>query len=361
MKVAFILERLGNGGAERVTAALSTELSYKNNYEVHVFTCIKEKDEYKLPDNVVRHVMKSGNSRLNIFLNKCEYLVKEVNLINPDIVFSLATPKTTIMLTFLSIWRKFTLIVSERNDPVQYPKNYILKILRAYAYLLADGVVFQTESAKKYFCSSIQSKGCVIPNPISADLIEPYKGIRTKKIVNFCRLEPQKNLKLLIDAMIKIHVKYPDFFLEIYGDGSQKKELLNYCTKQGADKYVKFRGFASNVHERILDASIYVSSSNYEGISNSMLEAIALGIPTIATDCPAGGAKMVIQNYDNGILVPVGDLKIMVKAIEELIVNKELSKKISHNGIKLRNKFSTKKITKKWLGFAERIRNDRIN
>lgn len=360
MRIVFVLERLGNGGAERVTAALATEFANQYGYEVHVFTCVKENEEYELPGNVKRHVMKSGQNRIGTLWNKCVYLKKEIGKVDPDIVYSLATPKTTIMLCMLSIHRKFTLIVSERNDPNQYPQSDLLKKMRNLAYKIADGVVFQTEDAKRYFGRNIQLKGCVIPNPISANLLQPYEGERKKRIVNFCRLEPQKNLKLLIDAMIQVHKKFPDYTLDIYGDGVQKKELVDYCVNNRADGYINFMGFESRVHEKIADAALFVSPSNYEGISNSMLEAIALGIPTISTDCPIGGAKMVIEDHVNGILVPVGDVEKMQHAIVEVLGNEELSKKMSLNGIKLRGKFSVENIAQKWIDFAkEESRNEK--
>lgn len=353
MRIVFVLERLGNGGAERVTVALATEFANKYGYEVHVFTCVKEKDEYQLPSAVKRHIMKAGKNRIKTIGNKCLYLTKEIKKVNPDIVYSLATPKTTIMLCLLSMHRKFTLIVSERNDPNRYPQSDLLKKMRNVAYEIADGVVFQTEDAKRYFNKKIQEKGCVIPNPISANLMEPYQGVRSKRIVNFCRLEPQKNLKLLIDAMIRVHKRFPDYILDVYGDGVQKNELEDYCINHNANSYIKFNGFESKVHEKIVDAVLYVSSSDYEGISNSMLEAIALGIPTISTDCPIGGAKMVIEDHTNGILVPVGNVEQLSQAMQEVLEDENLSKKMSLNGVKLRERFSVENIAKQWIDFAE--------
>lgn len=353
MKVAFVLERLGNGGAERVTTALATEFASKYGYEVHVFTFVKEKEEYKLPNNVRRHVMKNEYNRIEAIINKCIYLTKEIRMVKPDIVYSLATPKTTIMLCLLSMYRNFTLIVSERNDPNQYPQSNLLKKMRNLAYEIADGVVFQTEEAKKYFNIKIQENGCVIPNPIPANLLPPYKGIRKKKIVNFCRLEPQKNLKLLIDAMVRIHKNFPDYILDIYGEGIQKKELKDYCKNNNADNYINFKGFESRIHKKIIDAALYVSSSNYEGISNSMLEALALGVPTISTNCPIGGAKMIIEDHVNGILIPVGDVECLCQAIREVLENENLSRRISVNGIKVREEFSIENIAKKWIDFAK--------
>ena len=122
--------------------------SFASLYEI----ARRTQEEYDLPSNVKRHVMNPGKNRIGTLKNKCDYLTKELKSIRPDIVYSLATPKTTIMLCFLSIQRKFTLVVSERNDPNQYPKSDFLKKMRNVAYKIADGVVFQTQDAKNFFC-----------------------------------------------------------------------------------------------------------------------------------------------------------------------------------------------------------------
>lgn len=352
--IVFVLERLGNGGAERVTAALSKKISEAGNYNVHIFTYVKEENEYKLPDEVTRHIMSQEHiGRITSLKRKVEYLTKEIRSVRPDYVISLATPKTSILLTILSLKRNFTLILSERNDPNQYPKEVIYKVLRNFVYRICDGVVFQTPDAQAYFSKKIQRRSTVIPNPISESLPERYTHIREKKIVNFCRLEPQKNLKLLLVAFEKINKEFADYKLDIYGEGEQYTELVEFTKKLGIADRVVFKGFVQNIHAKIINASLFVSSSNYEGISNSMLEALAMGVPTISTDCPIGGARMVIKNAYNGILVPVNNADSLAKAMKEVLSNNSLSERLSFNGTKLKYEFSVDSISRKWLDFLQ--------
>lgn len=98
---------------------------------------------------------------------------------------------------------------------------------------------------------------------------------------------------------------------------------------------------------------IHVSSSDYEGISNSMLEALAIGLPCICTDCPVGGAKMVIKNNINGILIPVGDQKALEQKMILLAENDELIEKLSQNAVKIRTKLSISNIADEWISFIE--------
>lgn len=349
-RIAFVLERLSNGGAERVTAALANCFANASDVEVHVFTYVKELNEYGLSTNVTRHNMDNAHTTgLLGILQKSKYLHCDLNRIKPDYVISLATPRTSILLWMLNIKRNFRLILSERNDPNRYPKSNFLKMMRNIAYRYCEMVVFQTSEAKNYFSLDIQNKSVVIPNPITENLPERFRGTRRKSIVNFCRLEEQKNLKLLIYAFSLIKDSFPDYKLEIYGNGPLLEDLIKYSEELNVSNDVVFYGFSNNIHERIVDASIYVSSSNYEGMSNSMIEALALGIPTICTDCPIGGAKMLINSYENGILTPVGDSERLSEAMKVLLQDKSLMKKLSENGSQIRNKLDVKIIAQRWM------------
>ena len=240
-------------------------------------------------------------------------------------------------------------IMSERNDPYNNVKSTIQKKLRNWAYRRADQIVFQTEDACKYFPSDIQKKGVLIPNPISSDLPAVYEGEREKTIVSAGRLNHQKNLPLLIRAYSRIQKEYPDYRLVIYGDGEEKQRLHELCESLHCTDSVEFPGFKTDVLNRINKASVYVSSSDFEGISNSVLEALALGIPTVATDCPIGGNRLMIQNMINGILTTVGNEDELYEGIKKVITNSTLSRNLSKNATMVRDTFSINNITSQWM------------
>ena len=108
-------------------------------------------------------------------------------------------------------------------------------------------------------------------------------------------------------------------------------------------------GFSDNIYDEMNKSAMFVLSSDYEGISNSMLEALAMGLPSVVTDCPVGGAKMVIENNINGILVPVGDVQSMFEGMKKILDDKGFAKKLSKNAIKIRDKYPVDKIAKMWL------------
>ena len=350
-KIVFVIRQLHGGGAERVTAALANELCKNNEYQVHIIMFSRDdKSEYCLDNQVCCHSMGiPPHGRIKAIMYRCSYLRKTIKSIDPYCVISLDGIRS-IMLTLISmIGRKRCLVLSERNDPKSHPSSKGLRLLRLFAYSVCAGVVFQTNEAKSFFPRFIQKKSVVICNPITSKLPAPNIGERSTRIVNFCRLVPQKNLDLLIDSFADIVAFFPEYSLHIYGDGEERERLENKIIQMNLQNKILLHGYSTNIYDEINDAALFVSSSNYEGISNSMLEAISLGIPSICTDCPAGGARDVIKAGVNGFLVAVGDKSGLSQMMKNVLSNKELSQTISEGGLKLRGEISVSEISKKWI------------
>lgn len=247
-----------------------------------------------------------------------------------------------------SIGQRHFFLVSERNDPNRYDHQRI----RNFFYRFADVIVCQTPDAAKSFPAGIARKSVVIPNPVVVEGIVPHDGVRDKRIVAVGRLDPQKNHRLLLKAFSIFTQKHEDYVLELYGKGELEEELRCYAEELGIGERVILKGFSAHVKEEINKAAMFVLSSDYEGISNSMTEAIALGVPTIATDCPIGGSKMFIRDHHNGILVPVGDEKALASAMCELAENPELGNRISMEGRKLREENTVSQIADRFLALT---------
>jgi glycosyltransferase involved in cell wall biosynthesis len=244
--------------------------------------------------------------------------------------------------------KKNKIIFSERDNPASV-KDVSSENQRNRAYLMADACVFQTEDARDYFSDEIKAKGRVIPNPIKEGLPGPYTGERRKVIVNFCRLTSKKNLPLLIDAFAMLADVHPDYMLHIYGKGDLQDELLAYIAEKKMGQRIFILDHRSDIHETINDCSMFVSSSDYEGLSNSMIEAMAMGMPVVCTDCPAGGAKMFIKPYHNGILTPVGDANALHEAMSYMIDNPEEAARMGLNASEIKDELSVDRIAGKWV------------
>ena len=340
-------QSLGNGGAERVVSVLTDELS-EADYRVFILTMTKEKQVYNINENVeIVAPHKNYNAGILGKLQRVKIIRDEIIKHKIDVVVAFSH-YNAMFSVIASYGLPVRIIGSERNDPAQLKNRKILNSTRNILYKKLDCLVCQTDEAKAYFPNKIQEKTTIILNPISASIIDPYCGEKEKKIVTFCRLEPQKNLRMLIDAFEMLYEEYPDYELNIYGEGSERENLLNYIVSKGLVNVISIKPFCKDVHQKVMKATIFALPSNYEGLSNSMIEAMALGIPTVVTDCPCGGARMVIENNKNGIMVAVDDPKAMYEAFKKIIVSPKFAKELSNNGVKIRDKLNCKKIAKQW-------------
>lgn len=348
---------LYGGGAERVVAALAGYIHTLDGYEVHLLTYSRDlKKEYPLQSSIKWHSMDAEeHNPIRRVVKKVAFMRSVIREIDPVCVVSLAGPE---MLTLVALAVKglgIPLIFSERNDPVRYPTAKHLRVLRLWAYGQSSAVVFQTREAMSFFSKRIQKKGIIISNPLTQSLPVRFDGKRIPKIVTSCRLEPQKNLDMLIDSFAQIILNYPDYTLHIYGEGAERSRLETKIGEMGMSDKVFLPGYSNHIFDDILQAALFVLPSDYEGISNSMLEAVALGVPTIATDCPVGGARETITHGENGMLVPVGNQKEMVQAMITVLSDGGVSERLSKNGARLREKLDISCIAEQWLKLIERI------
>ncbi len=223
----------------------------------------------------------------------------------------------------------------------------------------SNGIIVQTKEEGEYFGKEKDIKIHVINNPVKPGLPEAYRGKRDEVIVNYCRMTPQKNIELLIDAFEKLHGEYPRYRLEVYGNAQDNEEreyknrILRLVGERNLDDCVSVYPPAADVHKKVLKSAMFVSSSDYEGLSNSMLESMAIGLPCICTDCLGGGTREVMTDHENGLIVPMNDAEAMYRAMKEFIENPALAQKCSQNAMKIREKLSVEKITRQWLDVIE--------
>ena len=156
---------------------------------------------------------------------------------------------------------------------------------------------------------------CIIANPIAVTTYAT--NMQIGKIVTAGRLEPQKNQSMLIRAFAKITDEHPKSTLTIFGRGYLETDLRNLSKDLNVEDRVFFPGNVDDIHERISDANVFVLPSDYEGLSNALLEAMMMGLPCISTDC--AGADEYIESGNNGILIKVGDEVELSAALRKML------------------------------------------
>jgi len=336
MRIVFFIGSLKQGGAERVIANLSNFFIQKHNVTI-ITTTLSDEICYELDNNISIQTLDVKKNKRICFIKKnlmrlkrLEKLLKEVQ---PNIIVSFL-PEQNFRVLFLRKKIRVPILISERNDPQRTYVSKSYQFLMKKLYIKADGYIFQTKKARDYFnwIEGIDQKSWIISNPVNQKFIgKLYTGSRAKTIVTVGRLEKQKNHSLLIKAFKAIKKIHPDYQLIIFGEGSQRESLEKLIDDLNLKDDVFLPGNKKNIREMIINASLFILSSDFEGMPNALMEALVLGIPSIATDCPCGGPEMLIKDGENGILFPVGDEKELVKKILDVIENKELSKKLSYN------------------------------
>ncbi len=309
----------------------------------------KEKeDDYQWNECIEMIPLPTKASGLGLYFGLVPSYFKLLKQRKNAVAISLAV-STNFAMGACAPFVKNKIIISDRNDPTQRPKNRIKQLIRNLAFKQADVLVLQTEDVLRYYQKHINRTGVVIPNPINGDLPNRFTGQRKKVIVTASRLNKQKNLPMLIRAFAKLSAEYPEYTLEIFGRGEDEESLRELVSQMELDTKVVFRGFSKDLYHDILDCAMYICPSNYEGISNSLIEALGLGLPTISTDCPVGGSRMLIDNGENGILIPVGDQEALYQKMKQLIDQPALAERLSANAVNVRERFEVDHIAQMWL------------
>lgn len=365
MKILFSIGSMNKGGAERVVANLSNYMSKSN--DVGIVMSVNDTPKYELNKKINLYTLDNNVENRQNKIEKNIRRLKRLNEIikeyNPDIIVSFL-PEPSYRVLLLKVFNsKIPIIVSVRNDPKVEYKNIFSKILMKILYPLADGFVFQTEEAKQYFGEKIQKKSIIIPNPIKEELknFNVYSGKRDNLIVSVGRLEKQKNQKMLIDAFAKLSREFDSYNLVIYGEGSLRQQLEKQVENLNLANRVFLPGETDNIIEKIHKAKIFVLSSDYEGMPNSLMEAMAMGIACISTDCPCGGPRFLIKDGYNGYLVPTNNVEALTNAMKKILKNDK--NEVGERGYKtIIEKLDPKKIITRWQKYIrETARKEKEN
>ena len=362
-KILFHINSLGKGGAERVVSVLSGYFA-EEGYEVAVATLWQAEEEYKLSHKVRRvhaGLTETDEKKGRVYravkrvLNFRSVLKKE----NPDIVISFCN-KANFRSAYCMAGMKTPLLVSVRNDPKKDYAPYKRAVQRMEKR--AAGCVFQTPEAQQFFSPAFQKKSRIIFNPLSENYISKETTetdfVREKRIVTVGRIAKQKNQLLLVKAFAQIAEKYPDMIVQIYGedgkDGS-KEALEQYIQQNGLQERVLFMGQCSHSEREIKKAALFVLPSDYEGMPNALIEAMALGLPSISTDCPCGGSRLLVEENVSGMLVPVGDAEKLAEAMNRMLSNPQKAEEIGRNARKVVDKVHPEKVCGEWKEYVEEL------
>lgn len=353
MKLALCAYLRGSGGAERQITMLANAMA-ERGHEVHFLVLSEYNKKYEISPLVhVHDLTEEEKKAFHPIIGRYKALKRAYKKIKPDctIHYNLQSAYLTAAMP-KKIYCKS--IYSERGDP--YDKEYdgLLGFVRSWCVKRMDGFMFQSEGARDFFKLRKGQKSIVIHNSIdiSADKY-PIADKRDNRIVTVGRLTPQKNPHLLIDAFADIVDDYPEITLDFYGDGELREELEEKIKTLGLCDRINLYYSRSDIFDCIRTARIFVLPSDFEGMPNALMEAMALGIPSISADCRPGGARTLIQDGINGYIVPVRDKTAMAKKIAYLLNNEDIAENIAANARDIINTHSCTAIFDKWNDYLK--------
>ncbi len=355
-KILFIIHRFHYSGAAKAMQLIANGLAKLNKYDIYIASYCDTSPCYEVDSRI--KVISGTNKYGKGFKNKIgaykstKKIIKECN---PDLVIAFLN-NASFYSIISTLFDKRKVIVCERCDPFN-ENTHSLKFMRKF-FKFADGGVFQTDGARKYYKNKIKNT-TVIPNIVD----NKYANIKINKFNDrkneidiFSRIEiKQKRHDILIKAFNEIHKVHPDIVLNIYGDGPDEDTIKNIVNEFNLDDFVNFKGSTNNALDILKESKLTILSSDYEGIPNGVIDALAIGIPVVATDTSPGGVRLLIENGKNGYIVPCGDYIEIAKKVNYLIEHPNIADDFSKESIKINDRFSEKNIIKMWDEYIDKI------
>lgn len=348
MKILFVTSTLTSGGSERVISILANELRLRG-HDVTIVCLNKQLNFYILNNDVnVRYAEKEVHSKC--LLKKMKWLREYSHQYNPNVVIPFMTAVYCVTILSL-IGTSIPIIASERNDPRKTP--WIRKIFRMILLPLVNILIVQTTGIKDYFPKFIKKRTIVIYNPVSDQVFNLPTPQKENRIISIGKLYPQKNQKMLIEAFSKVSEKFKDLELFIYGEGPLRQQLTELIQKYKLEGRVYLPGIDDSIIGKMNNSKLFCMTSNYEGMSNALIEAVCVGLPIITTD--VSGAKEIINNGVNGEIVGVGEKDEFAATISRLLSDEDKMNRYSEVNRNKAGLFKKRSIVDQWENVIKKV------
>lgn len=351
----FYINAIHDGGAERVLLQLAKRFA-ACGYRAVVVTSFVDEWEYPVPEGVERLSIEQAQidqSRLRRNLSRIMALRRLIKEYRPAALISfMAEPNFRAILA--SRFLPVKTIVSVRNDPEREYGGRLGRIIGKWLLPLADGCVFQTEQAKKWFPKRLQKRSSVIMNQVDERFFQVTDAGQNGYVMTAGRLTAQKNQALLIRAFAAIAGDVEEE-LRIYGEGELRRSLEALIAQLGMEGQIRLMGASDDMPAALAGCKLFVLPSDFEGMPNALLEAMAAGRCCVSTACPCGGPEAVIESGVNGLLVPVGEEEALSAAMLELLKDAEKRRTMAAAAGERANAFRPEAIFEHWRDYVERV------
>ncbi|MEC8624740.1 MAG: glycosyltransferase family 4 protein [Bdellovibrionota bacterium] len=357
-KVIFLTNTMTAGGAERVMSNMANYLSIEksNDFEILLLTTAVTEDFYEISNQVRREYLDKAQTKTPLILKPFKFILRWwrlkrlINVEKPDCVVSFLE-NVNLLNTLGCLGTSTNSIISMRNDPRKNNIGPLLSAMRRLVYPLADKLVVQTNSVLEWCkARSLNSRTIVVPNSVKIPEVSWVQNTEANtpfKFIAAGRLVPQKGFDLLIEAASLIKSRDVSMSIDIYGKGSLAHELQQKIEALNLEKAVHLKGLTENLQDKLLEADAFVLSSRYEGFPNVLLEALALGVPSVSFDCKSGPSDIIDHGVD-GLLVDDGSVEALAEAMEKVIKDRSLSLRMGDNAKKNMLRYEISSIMTMW-------------
>lgn len=358
-KLAFYIGSLDKGGAERVFVNLA-EYFRNKGYQIVMVTQYRKAEEYELADGIKRVIsdimpQETTSSRLINFYRRVRKLHRIWKEEAPDLVLS-CVGKNNFMAIVTTMFTKTKPVVSVVGEAKEEYPNRLMRFLANLLFPYASGVILQTERSRSFFSEKISRTAVILPNSLNPLFLRKrFQGEREKRIVSVGRLDSNKNHEMMIRAFASLADRYPEYTLTIYGEGELREVLQKLIGSLDLENRVFLPGVIPDVADKIEKAAVFLLVSYSEGISNALIEAMALGLPVIATDVPSGGTQELIRHGENGWIIPTGDESALEIALDTLLSDRELTEKLGKEAHRIQERLAPDKVNEQWRKYFEKI------
>lgn len=352
MKILFVSGNLCDGGAQRVISVVTSQLARKG-HEVHLLLFARDEKEYPIDPNVkIASLGDTFEEYVSLSLVQRTLAIRKyVKSIQPDAAVGFLEGGYGLFLATLGM--RFPKVASARVDPkfILQRKGWRSEVDKLW-FRQADAVVVQTNRQKEHAKNAKWNNMTVIVNPVSdaALATEPHAYERPcRRIVMAGRLAKQKNYPMAFRAMKIVLEKYPDAQLDIFGKGLEETALRNLITELDLQNNVRLLGWTENTVREYVNSDVYVLASDFEGMPNALMEAMAVGLPCISTDCDTGPEDLITDG-ENGYLVQVNDAETLAQRLIQIMdMSPEQRKELGENAkMTMKEYFNAEAIVNQW-------------
>jgi GalNAc-alpha-(1->4)-GalNAc-alpha-(1->3)-diNAcBac-PP-undecaprenol alpha-1,4-N-acetyl-D-galactosaminyltransferase len=353
MKIVCLISSLDGGGAERVLSLLMNHWAESQGHEVYVLTLRPEGHPpfYPLSEKIHLHQLGYIKGVDEPFFRKILRILRRLTDIRhalktlaPDRIVSF-TEYMNCAALLMGWGLKIPTLISERTDPRLFKIPLLASIARHLLYPYAHRLIVQSSSVRDFF-PSLKDRITVLPNPVPPPSKYALHVETAHRIIALGRLDYLKGHDLLLTAFAALKSRFPNWSVEIYGSGPLQKSLEDQISSLQLTKCVFLKGQTKDVTKSLIRGSLFAFPSRLEGFPNALAEAMAVGLPVISSDCT--GATDLVRSGVDGLLVPVGDVKALESALEQLMTNPALRAQMGTKAQEVTQRFNLQEILHHW-------------